>query len=329
MLLDQPIAGGSLYATSALTGAITASAFSGTTQLSLDPATGGLTLVSPEFDIIDGRWTMPLPLGRYTIGAQPVDGSPVPAASVSLTAQIGAIFGQQEFNEELWGGPEGAPERRQGVGRPVRIVPGFTRGGIDIVTSRTVSIGRFGDRDFAGFVNQPAGGYYAVQVPAAEILAARPGESFSLHSALFETYVADASVVPRFAEALLTTGVVGPDGTATLDLESPLARAPGFLGRDDDFAPFFLPNPQALGQTVREGIESGEIQNLFLVLRLPASVPFPGVNRLPPVIGLDGGVARNDAPILGRSFVSADGSSFTRETRFNFRFSLVLSEPSP
>jgi len=31
--LDDPIAGGSLYATSVLTGAITASAFSGTTQL--------------------------------------------------------------------------------------------------------------------------------------------------------------------------------------------------------------------------------------------------------------------------------------------------------
>ena len=155
--LDEPIAGGSLYATSVLTGAITASAFSGTTQLSLDPATGGLHLVDPEFDVVDGQWTMPLPFGRYTIGAQPVDGSPVPAASVSLTAQIGAIFGQQEFDEELWGGPEGELERRRGVGRSVRIVPGFTRWVIDIVTSRNPSTsGRFGDRDFAGFV-KPAG----------------------------------------------------------------------------------------------------------------------------------------------------------------------------
>jgi hypothetical protein len=328
-VLGEPIAGGSLFATSVLTRRITGSAFSGTTRLSLDPATGGLYLVSPEFDVVDGRWTMPLPLGLYTIGVQAVDGSPVPAASVSLTAQIGAIFGQQEFDEELWGGPEGAPERSAGAGRPIQIVPGFARGGIDIVTSRTVDIGPFGDRDAVGFVNQPPGGYYAVQVPAAEILAARPGEGFLLHSALFDTYVADASVVPRFAEALLTTGVVGPDGTATLDLASPLARSPGFLGRDDDFAPFFFPNPQALGQTVRERIETGEIQNLFLVLRLPTATPFPGLSGLPPVIGLDGGVAHNDAPILGRSFVSADGASFTRDTRFNFRFTLVLSEPSP
>jgi hypothetical protein len=31
-----------------------------------------------------------------------VDGFPVPAGSISLTAQIGAIFGQQNFNEEFY-----------------------------------------------------------------------------------------------------------------------------------------------------------------------------------------------------------------------------------
>ena len=133
-------------------------------------------------------------------------------------------------------------------------------------------------------------------------------------------------MVPRFAEALLTTGVVGADGQATLDLAN-AARASGFLGRDDDFAPFFFPSPAGLGRRIREGIERGEIQNLFLVLRLPTTSPFPGISRLPPFIGLDGGVTPNDVPIYGRSFTSPDGASFTKDTRFNFRFALVLSEP--
>jgi hypothetical protein len=61
---------------------------------------------------------------------------------------------------------------------------------------------------------------------------------------------------------------------------------------------------------------------------VPTTTPFPGFNGLPPLIGLDGGVATNDVPILGRSFISDDGgATFTQNATFNFRFSLVVSEP--
>jgi hypothetical protein len=65
-----------------------------------------------------------------------------------------------------------------------------------------------------------------------------------------------------------------------------------------------------------------------MVLQIPTTVPFAGVSGQPPLIGLDGGVAVNDAPIFGFSFTSDDGgATWVRSTLFNFQFSLVLSEP--
>ncbi len=78
---------------------------------------------------------------------------------------------------------------------------------------------------------------------------------------------------------------------------------------------------------MRRGIERGKIQNLFIVLRLPTTTPFPGVSGLPPVIGLDGGNATNDVPINGFSYLSTDGTTWTQVTNFNFRFALVVTRP--
>ena len=57
-----------------------------------------------------------------------------------------------------------------------------------------------------------------MQIPAAQIGAVMPDERILVHSALFETYLVDASTVPVFAEAMLTTGTVNADGTATINL---------------------------------------------------------------------------------------------------------------
>ena len=326
-VLNQPVAGASVSATNALTGELFATAFSGTSQLSYDPNTGGIFLVSPSYNILDGNYTLPVKLGLYNLSVAPVDGSPVPASSVSLNAQIGAIFGQQNFNEEFWNGPlESAVEVDPGFALPVAGVPSLTIPRIDFVTNDQVTISNFGSRDFVGFTGRPAGTYYAVRVPASQISAVNPGGDLYIQEALFDTFVFDASVVPVFAEADLVTGTVS-GGTAALDLAHPLARATRFIGRDNDFAPFYFPLPNVLGRQVRRGIDRGDIQNLFLVLRLPATTPFPGVSALPPTIGLDGGVAANDVPIFGYSYTSPDGVTWSQVTNFNFRFSLVVTRP--
>jgi len=326
-VLNQPVAGASVSATNALTGELFATAFSGTSQLSYDPNTGGIFLVSPSYNILDGNYTLPVKLGLYNLSVAPVDGSPVPASSVSLNAQIGAIFGQQNFNEEFWNGPlESAVEVDPGFALPVAGVPSLTIPHINFVTNDQVTLSNFGSRDFVGFTGRPAGTYYAVRVPASQISAVNPGGDLYIQEALFDTFVFDASVVPVFAEADLVTGTVS-GGTAALDLAHPLARATRFIGRDNDFAPFYFPLPNVLGRQVRRGIDRGDIQNLFLVLRLPATTPFPGVSALPPTIGLDGGVAANDVPIFGYSYTSPDGVTWSQVTNFNFRFSLVVTKP--
>jgi hypothetical protein len=326
-ILDHPIAGASAFAVSKLTGRVVSSGFSGTTQVSYNPATGGLGVISPAFNILDGKYRIPVPLGIYGVGIEPIDGQPVPAGSVSLTAQIGAVLGQLNFNEEFYNrSREEAVEVRPGESFPVTVLPGWTRSGIDLITTRSFNINNFGNRNFTGFTGVVPGQYYAVQVPASQVAAITPGEVLVAHSVLFNTRVANASTTPTFAEAILTTGVVNPNGTATIDLVNPIERASGFVGQDDDFSPFFMTEPRLTGDRIRQGIGSGEIQNLFLVLRLPTTAPFPGVAALPPLIGLDGNPGgANDRPILGLSFTSADGGVFTRDPRFNFMFSLVLS----
>ena len=152
-----------------------------------------------------------------------------------------------------------------------------------------------------------------------------PGGDLLIQAAAFDTFVVDASVVPVFAEATLATGTVN-GSTATIDLAHPLARQTGFVGQDDDFAPFYFPFPDLLGKLVHLKIVHGDIQNLFLVLRLSTSPP-SGVSATPPLIGLDGGNATNDVPIYGLSFSSPDGVTFTRSNTFNFRFSLIVAKP--
>lgn len=321
----EPLAGAEVSAIR-LSGETEVSAFSGTTQLSFDPLSGGLFLVDPTFNILDGNYTIPAPLGIYKLDVEAVDGSPVPSTSINFTAQIGDLFGQHNFNEEFYNGSrEAAIERSPAEFHPVVGIPGLTRSGKDIVTNVDTEVASFGALDFIGFTGFPANGYYAVAFPAADILAADTGSGLSFHSGLFRTAVVDGSVVPKFAEAQLTTCEV--DGaTATVNLDRPLRRDRVFIGQDSDFAPFYFAAPQSLARRVLRGIDRGDISHLCLVLQIP-DAPFPGVSGIPPVIGLDGvpgGV--NDVPIAGLSFTSTDGMSWTASADFNFMFALVLSD---
>jgi hypothetical protein len=325
-VLGQPVAGASVSATNVLNGELFDTAFSGTTQVSYDPATGGIFLVDPSYNIINGNYTLPVKLGLYAIGIEAVDGNPVPASSVSINTQIGSLFGQQNFNEEFWNAGDSAIEVQPGFALPVAGAPSLTVGHIDIVTNDQINIANFGSRDFVGFTGQAPGSYYAVRIPASQISAINPGGDIYIQEALYDTFHFDASVPVVFAEASLVTGTVS-GGTATLDLAHPLAKVTRFVGQDNDFAPFYFPLPNVLGKQVRRGIERGDIQNLFIVLRLPTTTPFPGVSGLPPLIGLDGGNATNDVPINGFSYLSTDGTTWSQVTNFNFRFALVVTKP--
>lgn len=310
---------------------LVSSGFSGSTQLSFNPATGGLFFVNPQFNILDGNYSIPVPRGNYHVAIEPVDGSPVAASSISFTTQIGAFFGQQNFNEEFYNKrKEGALEKRPGRAKNVSVKPGEVESGIDITTNNTINVNFFGSRNFVGFTNVTPGAYYAVRIPAPVISGINPGQDVLFHSMNFDTFVTDSSTVPVFAEATLAKGTVDPiTGAVSVDLAHPLERMREFVGQENDFAPFFFKNPHELGKQIRRAIARGDITNLFLVLRVPSTTPFPGVSAQAPFIGLDGVPGgTNDVAIFNLSYFSTDGVSFALDPRFNFRFSLVLSQPA-
>jgi hypothetical protein len=341
-LNNEPIAGASIYARNRQTGAVVASGFSGTTNLLFNPTTGasGVALaLGPAFYIENGNYKVPVPKGNYEVGIEATDGLPAAANQISNNAFVGGLFGYQDFNEELYNrNQEGVLELRPGQSKNVTIHAGRTESGVNLQTAVTLNVSNFGTRDFVGFTGAAAGSYYAVRVPAAQVQsvidqidAVNPGKDLLVQGVAYDTGVVDASVVPVFAEAILTTGTVNAAGEVTsIDLANPLERTGGFIAADNDFAPFFFHEPQALGRKVRDGIANGSIQNLFMVLRVPPA-PFPGVSARPPLIGLDGTAnpaVANDVPFFGLSFRSPDGVTFARDTLFNFRFSLVLAAPA-
>lgn len=323
-VLNQPIAGGQLFAVDRATNSRVVSAFSGTTNLSFNPANGGLFFVPTAADAIpNGNYVIPVKPGNYSVGVEATDGSPAAAGNISFTCQIGNFFGQQNFIEEYWNNNnEAAIERDPGDAKNVHVNAGQINGGTNITTNNVITVSGFGARTNIGFINAPAGGFiYAVQFPASQVSALNGGNPTLLQAGLFDTIVVDASVPVVFANAWLAKGVINPDTTATIDLVTPLASSGPFVAQDTDFAPFYFKNPHDLSEVVRLGIADGSIQNLFLVLQIQPA-PFAGVSNQPPLIGLS-----TQAPILGRSFLSTNGgATFTRRNDLNFRFSLIASQ---
>jgi hypothetical protein len=329
-VLDQPLAGGSVFAIDYLTDKFVASGFSGTTQTSYNPTTGNTSLIinDPAFHILNGKYVIPVPRGIYAVGVEPVDGNPAGADSINRTCRIGSFFDQQNFNEEFYNrSREAAREVRLGEKFPVLVLPGLNlSSGIDIVTSDSMNINNFGDRTGLGSVAAAPGTLYAVQIPASQITIANPGGGLLIQGVAFDTGVADASVVPVFEKAVLTTGTVN-GRMATIDLAHPLAQKNNFVGQDGDLSPFYFLTPRLLGAAVLKGIERGDIQNLFIVLQVPTTTPFPGVHGLPPLIGLEQRPPNDPSNDPSKSFVSNDGgATFVRVPNFNYRFSLIVSK---
>jgi hypothetical protein len=320
-LNGDPVAGASVFAINRFNGELVSSAISGKIKLGFTPATGALGLSSVADNIVSSDYEIVVPWGVYDVGIEPIDGAPVPASSINFTSQIGSIFGQQAFNEEFWNrNRERGLEYRPGEAEPVFAI-GRGSSGINFTTNLSFNVNQFGNRVSVGFIDSLPGSWYIVRVPLKPIIDTF-GDDFLVQSAQFDTFVADASVVPKFSEAVIATGKVDAAGAITaINLQNPIARKTNFIGADNDFAPFFLRNPRATAQHLAKGFEKGDFDSVFLLLRLPQETPFAGVSALPPLIGIS-----NTAPLFGNSYVSDDGVSFQKVNTFDFRFSLSISE---
>lgn len=315
-----PLAGASVSAESLATGRLAAAAFSGHTRLSVSPS-GELFLIDEAFNIVDGDYEMALPLGIYQLRIEALDDLPVAADGVTFNELIGVLFGQHDFHEEGYSFPfEDAVEVSPGLATPVVAVPGLALGGHDITTNVQLDLGHFNALTAFRFANAQAGTYYAVRIPGSDLLGADQGDGVDVQTAEFLTAVTDSSVVSVFAEALLTTGTVSGT-TATIDLAHPLRRVTGFVGQEQDFAPFHFLLPRLLGSQILHDLRRGDIANLFLVLRVPTSTPFPGVSGVPPLVGIS-----TLLPIAKNSYTSTNGGvTFNRRDDLDFLFRLVVT----
>ncbi len=316
------VAGASVFAISRFTDEVTSSAFSGAARVLFDPNSGGLFVPNPEDAVANGDYEIAVPLGLYSVGIEAVDGFPVSAGSISLTALIGSILGQQNFDEAFWN-----LRSRFGLspvlGRalPVPVLPRWGANDIDFTTEVTFKAGNVIGRFSSGFTDLGPGSYYVVRVPVQTVID-NFGSAFAVQSALFETRVVDSSTVPNFSEAMLTTGRVDADLNITeINLRRPLLHEAPFLGADNDFAPLYARSPRALALRIALGYRFDRFDSLFLVLRLPTgSEPFPGPSAFPPLVGLGLGNSPGAA-----SYFSEDGVNFTRVDAFGFRFQLAVT----
>lgn len=328
----QPLAGGSVFAVDARSGRRVAGAVTGTVIRGIDED-GNVRVLPTAEGTLDGRYRLAAPLGHHFVGLESADGTPLFASQINETTRDGSVNRQVDFLEEFFNrGAEDAVERSPGRGVPVSLRRhGKAAHRIDFVTERSSFLRPF-DTDLLGpgladqfiSIEAPAGSYYAVRFPASELEAVLADEEVDLVAGRFHTFSGDRSQTPVYEEALLAPGRLRFDGTAEIDLHRPYVRHDPFPGQDNDLATLYFRASDGLTDRIREGLAEGDLDSLFLVLRVPLDTPFPGVSEFPPLIGIDLAATEN---LRGRSFTSVDGTVFEPSSRGDFRFELVTTSP--
>lgn len=318
-----PAVGSNVFSIREDTGEIVSSHYVGRTRLVQVPE-GFLDVLpdEPDFHLVDGTYSLPVLAGTYNVAVEPLDGSPTFPGAIGNTTIIGGFFDVQGFNEEVF--PRIDPRLRF-FPRDVRVRAGRQVSGVDHVTRvdtnldpfDTVGIGGFLDYDGLGFSTVPPGFHYAVRFPKDELLA-QLEDGLILKSAAFRNRHVDLAVTNVFPRAGLYLGTVGEDGTAVVDFDHPLAEQAPFVGQDNDFSPLYFDWPLLSTLATKLALYATG-KDAFLVLELPAS--FPGLNGLPPLMGLDAG---QEVGLLGRSYFSLDGGATFQQDEFaNYMFRLV------
>lgn len=347
--LNLPLAGGSIYAVDEDSGEIAVSHYTGEVQaiFGADGFFGFLPELA-DFHLINGSYTLPVPEGKYHLAVEPLDGFPVPAASVSSTTAAGATLGLLGFNEGFLTRQRGHHGHGHGHGhgnggnlgkvklREVRVRPGWEICGVDYTTPvevnldpfDTIGFGGFFDFDVVLFNTGEPGWLYAVEFSAEELLELFDA-GLAPRSAGIRTFLAENSAPLRLADVSLVAGTVDGAGGATLDLDDPFVEGEDdptqkdddvFVGQDNDFTPFFFDKPGKLRRELRRAIERDDVEHVFLVMELPES--FAGLDGLPPFIGSDTG---QELGLLNRSYVSVDGGeTFFNIPVYNFMFRLTF-----
>ncbi len=315
-----PLVGGSIYAVERDSGRVATSHHTGRARGLFDLVQGqAIPFVSslPEYHLVDGAFTLPVPAGEYHLAVEAMDGAPISGEGFMRrsSALAGSFFGILDFNEEFLLKKESEHELLEVEVEAGEVVEIDHTTRVDVNLDPFDLVGLF-EADADMLIDVPPGLFLAVRIPAPE-MAAFLGTGLPRAMA-FRVGVEDRSVAPVFARAALAPGHA-EEGFATLDLEESLAGRTDFPGQDNDFAPFFFDEPEDLAEDLWEAMTEGGISDFFLVLRLPQTAE--GVSGLPPLVGVDLG---QEAGLLGRSYASFDGAVFFQVADFNLMFRMVF-----
>jgi hypothetical protein len=329
------VAGASVQATTR-NGQRLVEGYSGTTKAFLDPVTGDVLVFGPDdgapvTSIVNGNYTIPVPRGLYDIGIEALDGFPAMPGNISTNAIIGGILGQNFFPEEFrtLGSIENSIETQPSLSVPVIAVNGLVNGGTDLVTNSEVVLRNAGPLTNIG-TGAAIGAIdviYAERFTNAEVLGQMDTGSV-ITSAQFLTTVLDSSVVPRYKRAGLFVGRVNADGTASVDLASPIFAKKDFIGQEVDNSPVYPFISVAQNVQLRLKLKADPTLDVFLVLE--ANNEFlTGSSGLPPLLGLSTAAIPGRE---GRSFFSTAGSPLRPNVNnwdIELHFSGVRPAPVP
>lgn len=120
--------------------------------LVIGDAAGGLFLAPEDIGSIDGDFEIPLRNGNYRIMVQALDGTPFDGSRVSTTANVGFLYGQQNFPEEFLSerSQEVAIEAEPGRGRFVPALTNRPFNDLDFIVNQDVALSSFDTVDFIG-----------------------------------------------------------------------------------------------------------------------------------------------------------------------------------
>lgn len=263
--------------------------------------------------IISDQYVIPVPKGTYHLAMQSLDGDPAAPGNISITAQIGGILGQHNYAEEFRSsnGLEGAFEHNPGQSTPVQVNSG-SQTGINVVTNNTVRLRNAGALTNIGTaaaigVNDVI---YAERFSNAAVLAQLNAGAI-MTTGTFRTGVFDASVVGVYKRAGLFLGTLNGDGSASIDLNAPLAAETEFVGQDGDSTPFFFDDAGTISQNVKNQLAADPTLHVFLVLEAKNNFNFADDPR-PPLLGLQAAAG------TGNSFLSVAGGPFAPQTTRNW-----------
>lgn len=314
-----PIAGASVFAETFNRRERMVTAVSGTTTV-LDLGPDGLSLAPIEIGIVNGNYEIPLLRDGYRFGVQALDGTPVTGSQVSITGNLGVLYGQQDFGDEFLStrSKETGNENEPGRSIHVSAMPNRPLSNLDFVVNDETVLSSFVDQDFigTGAVIGQQDVVYATRFSNAEVLAELEAGAV-LTTATVNTFAFDASVVPTFARARLVSGNLTADGTiANLNPYFSFRQTNGrFFGAANDATTFFFNGARGLSRRLINELRRDPNLDLFVVVETENDF-VTGPSGLPPLVGVD-----VDGP-FGNSFLSVNGGNLEVADALNFSIQL-------